>query len=85
MKVPSKGKVGLLNLRSLMLVVADKIDNIKGLTVQQTLVTVKGGPQNYIKVPLPNKNQHHIFVPNNQLLGHLQLIKSVTTILIKTK
>ena len=39
-----------------MLVVADKIDNIKGLTVQQTLVTVKGGLQNYIKVPLPNKN-----------------------------
>lgn len=41
------------------------------------------GPQNYITVSVTNTTQHDIFVPKNQLLQHLQLINSVTSIPVK--
>ena len=84
-KILCKNKYGVLDSRLPILDAADEIKCIIGLRVEETLVVVKGGPQNYITVPVTNTTQHVIFVPKNQLLQHLQLIKSVTSISVKSK
>ena len=40
-KVPCKGKVGVLDSRLPMLVLAEEVNNIKGLRMEETLVTVQ--------------------------------------------
>lgn len=78
-KILCKNKYDVLDSRLPILAVADETKCIKGLRVEEKLVTVTG-PQNYITVSVTNTTQHEIFVQKNQLLQHLQLIDSVPSV-----
>ena len=56
-----------------------------GLTVHEALITVKQGKSSIIDIPVSNTTHHDIVLPGRVVLGHIQLVRSVTPLEVKLK
>ena len=56
-----------------------------GITVPEALVTLNQGKSSMIDIPVTNTTQHDIVLPSREILGHLQLVRSVTPLEVKLK
>ena len=54
-----------------------------GLIIQETLVALKPGKSNVIKVEVINSMEHDITLLNRTLIGRLELVQSVTSVEVK--
>ena len=56
-----------------------------GLIIQETLVALKPGKSNVIKVEVINPTEHDITLLNGTPIGRLELVQSVTPVEVKLK
>ena len=56
-----------------------------GLIIQETLVALKPGKSNVIKVEVINSTEHDITLRNRTPIGRLELVQSVTPVEVKLK
>ena len=56
-----------------------------GLTVHETLTTVKQGSTSQVKIDVVNTTNHDIVLRNRTVLGRLQLVQSITPVEVKLK
>ena len=56
-----------------------------GLIIQETLVALKPGKSNVIKVEVINSTEHDITLLNRTPIGRLELVQSVTPVEVKLK
>ena len=56
-----------------------------GLTVHETLTTVKQGSTSQVKIDIVNTTNHDIVLRNRTVLGRLQLVQSITPVEVKLK
>jgi hypothetical protein len=54
-----------------------------GLTIQETLTTIKMGKSSIIDIPVSNTTGRDIVLPKRLELGRLQLVRSVTPLEVK--
>ena len=56
-----------------------------GLSVPETLLRIKGGSSNQIKLEVRNDSNHEIVLKNRTLVGRLELVCSITPVDVKCK
>ena len=56
-----------------------------GLSVSETLLRIKGGSPNQIKLEVRNYSNHDILLKNRTLVERLELVRSVTPVDVKCK
>ena len=54
-----------------------------GLTVHETVTTVKQGSMSYVKIDVTNTTNHDITLQKHTVLGRLQLVTSITPVEVK--
>ena len=53
--------------------------------MQEAPVTLNQGKSSIVDIPVTNTTQHDIVLPSRVILGHLQLVRSVTPLEVKLK
>ena len=56
-----------------------------GLSMSETLLRIKGGSSNQIKLEVRNDSNHDIVLKNRTLVGRLELVHSITPVDVKCK
>jgi hypothetical protein len=56
-----------------------------GLSVEETITTVKRGNSSRIDVHVTNTTEHDIILPGRTTLGHLQMIRSIVPVEVKRR
>ena len=56
-----------------------------GLTIHESLTTIKMGKSNIIDILVSNTTEHDVVLPKRLVVGRLQLIRSVTPVEVKLK
>jgi hypothetical protein len=84
--VPCRANTGPINRT--VPVLFEPIDNTElpsGLLLQQELKSIKQGNCSLMNVKITNQTNHDIILPGRTVVGHLQLVRSVTPIEVKLK
>ena len=61
----------------------EKIELPEGLETADTIVSVKSGMNHHVKIHVINDSKHDIFLPKNTIIGRIQQISHITSILVK--
>ena len=56
-----------------------------GLSMSETLLRIKGGSSNQVKLEVRNDSNHDIVLKNRTLVGRLKLVHSITPVDVKCK
>ncbi|CAB4011313.1 Retrovirus-related Pol poly from transposon [Paramuricea clavata] len=84
--VPCRANTGPINRT--VPVLFEPIDNTElpsGLLLQEELKSIKQGNCSLMNVKITNQTNHDIILPGRTVVGHLQLVPSVTPIEVKLK
>ena len=84
--VPCRANTGPINRT--VPVLFEPIDNTElpsGLLLQEELKSIKQGNCSLMNVKITNQTNHDIILPGRTVVGHLQLVRSVTPIEVKLK
>ena len=84
--VPCRANTGPINRT--VPVLFEPIDNTElpsGLLLQEELKSIKQGNCSLMNVKITNQTNHDIILPGRTVLGHLQLVRSVTPIEVKLR
>ncbi|CAB4023409.1 Hypothetical predicted protein [Paramuricea clavata] len=83
-KVNCRANTGPVEKTTLVLFEPDELTPCPdGLSVHETVTTVKQGSTSQVKIDVTNTTNHDIVVRKHTVLGSLQLIKSITPVEVK--
>ena len=63
----------------------EDIELPEGLETADTIVFVQSGMNHRLKIPVSNKSKHDIFLPKKTIIGRIQQILHITTLLVKER
>ena len=84
--VPCRANTGMLDSYVQFVFEPDEEETWpSGLSVSETLLKIKGGSSNQIKLEVRNDSSHDIVLKNRTLVGRLELVHSITSVEVKCK
>ena len=86
MRIQCGANTGAIHRRTTVLFEPDEVGQWpSGLTVLESLTTVKEGDATILPVTVSNNNKHNVNLPSRVVLERLQLVRSVTPVEVKSK
>ena len=83
--IQCKINLGNINNRIPMLFETEETELPEGLETADTVVSVKSGINDRLKIPVVNSSKHDIFLPKNTIIGRLQQISHITPLQVKER
>ena len=85
-KVPCRVNTGMLDSNVQVVFESDEEETWpSGLSMSETLLRIKGGSSNQVKLEVRNDSNHDIVLKNRTLVGRLELVRSITPVDVKCK
>ena len=86
MRIQCRANTGAIHRRTPVLFEPDEVGQwSSGLTVLESLTTVKEGDATILPVTVTNNTKHNVNLPGRVVLERLQLVRSVTPVEVKFK
>ena len=86
MRIQCRANTGAIHRRTTVLFDPDEVGQwSSGLTVLESLTTVKEGDATILPVTVSNNNKHNVNLPSRVVLERLQLVRTVTPVEVKFK